>query len=117
MSPKLSSATKAKQDHKAFLMKQILDNKEALFGRFGAPEGPNTKEKQREKWAEIRDNAIKNGYVELQGKTADDVRFKVFSVFKTRTIQKVDLLKESGQGGDRLSEVSFLLWGKILELL
>lgn len=102
---KLSESTKARRDLKAMLMKLILDRKSELFEKFGAPSSTNTHDNQVAKWEEVRKLAIENGYSALDEKTADDLRYKVFSKFKTQTIAKLDKLKKTGAGGNKLNEV------------
>jgi hypothetical protein len=105
--PKVKTAAKAKQDTKAYLMKLILEDKEVLLGKFGPPGSDLTHEKQMEKWDEVRDKAIENGYADLAGKTADYVRYHVYSQFKTRTVQKFDKSKATGSTVRKFTEVSF----------
>lgn len=105
-----------KQESKATLMKLILDNKDELFEKHGSLTGSNTQEKIKQKWEEIRDEAISKGCDDLTGKSADDVRYKVYSKFKTTTLQKYDKMKGTGAGGKKLSEVRtlyfMLRWGR-----
>uniref|UniRef100_A0A914CNF3 Regulatory protein zeste n=1 Tax=Acrobeloides nanus TaxID=290746 RepID=A0A914CNF3_9BILA len=103
---KVNPATKVKHDQKAHFMKLVLENKDVLLGKLT---GDLTHEKQRDKWAEIRDIAIANGYTKLSGKSANYVRYTTFSQFKTRTVQKYDKLKQTGAGGNKLNEAENLL--------
>lgn len=89
------------------LLKMVRENKDVLFSKFGPSGGEVTHESKMETWNRIRLECVREGYAELENKTAIDIRDKIYGNFKFRTLQKIDALKQSGADGQgQLSTVS-----------
>uniref|UniRef100_A0A914DHS9 Regulatory protein zeste n=1 Tax=Acrobeloides nanus TaxID=290746 RepID=A0A914DHS9_9BILA len=90
-------------------MKLVQENKNVLFGRFGAPDGKQTKSNKDKAWIAIRDECIKDGNKSWIGKTSEYLRDAVYGCNKARTLKRRDKFRKSGEDGGRYTEVDKLI--------